>query len=994
MRTVSGAAGRGVWPRWLGAKGQVSGVTLGRVIRGLGFVCGAAAWAVVVWVWPGLHLGDDGGSRSAQPAVLIAVASIQAAVVVAGLAVGAIVLQVMARYSWAVVRSVLPSWLAPVLAIVVGGGVVFPLWAAFAPTGRLSTAAFAAFGWSLLAIGVTVWETARRMNPPSLSTETRRRALRVLSRDHRGGRASDIAAEVLGQLAAEAELPYQEGLQMVGTYTLVMADRARESSHGEVAAAVRALGERAASAESAALASSVVRALWILGLDQAAHPCVFDEAHKALIAIAGDARRRGQRGLATDALDALAGMTARRVGRALPIVGYRTPPKPRIPPPPPRRSDDGFFPPPIYPSSLPAGADQEPVVPVGSQASRLDLLNRFVRDFAAESMPAAELAATLAAGLGRSADTHGSTWACEHGRSTWWDDYELLDETVRALVALLPSPQPASTTWPSGWQGHGAFDGDIQRLADLTDCLYRQGKHVPVDLVEDALELIGVRLRAEQPTATDLPATRTGWRDPPMRSEEGGIARVTADCLSRLMSSAFDAGFDRRALSTGLRILASVTASAQQGDRDATVAYANALTRFTRDTSRFGLEAQSQAGSHRMQAVLIGLISETDQLLDAARRQKGHIPVICRAVEELTTALTWNTPRARMYAVPVAMLQARLAAAGWPVSLPSGQRRMNELDGPETPPPARPLPDELVSEVKTMLTDSLPHDHARLTAAAVITLWAHAACAAGDGSFDEARRISSFLTRQLRDRDKRYAQMPAPLAAPGEEQRPGYQPLNSHLRHLISAAARWCAKADLAVTPTTPHAAGAPTSFAIARWLVSQPDTSDWTYRGTEDAAETHLVIAEMPDGSRRVLRDQDLRTGDLRWGYTGTGAHDLSCVLLADILARHRQCPDCFGVSPLAADMITCKSCYNTGLRSGTRQAEDHLLTEVIANLPEEFQRTRLEFLRAIAGMQPDDSASRRAIRHTKSSIARRLARILPAESVPPTAWHDDQQA
>jgi hypothetical protein len=124
--------------------------------------------------------------------------------------------------------------------------------------------------------------------------------------------------------------------------------------------------------------------------------------------------------------------------------------------------------------------------------------------------------------------------------------------------------------------------------------LYRQGKHVPVDLVEAALEMIGVRLRAEQPPATDLPATRTGWRYPPMRSEEGGIARTTADCLSRLMSSAFDAGFDRRALSTGLRILASVTASAQQGDRDATVANANALIRFTRDTSRFGLEAQSQ----------------------------------------------------------------------------------------------------------------------------------------------------------------------------------------------------------------------------------------------------------------------------------------------------------------------------------------------------------------------------------------------------------------
>ena len=43
--------------------------------------------AVVVLVWPGLHLGDNVSGRSAQPAVLIAAASIQAAVVVAGLAV-------------------------------------------------------------------------------------------------------------------------------------------------------------------------------------------------------------------------------------------------------------------------------------------------------------------------------------------------------------------------------------------------------------------------------------------------------------------------------------------------------------------------------------------------------------------------------------------------------------------------------------------------------------------------------------------------------------------------------------------------------------------------------------------------------------------------------------------------------------------------------------------------------------------------------------------
>ena len=94
----------------------------------------AIAWGLIVWGWPGLNLGNGAGSRGLQPAVLIAAASIQAAVVVFGLAIGAIVLQVMSKYSWAVVRSVLSCWLIPVLGIAVGAGVAFPLWVSFSPT--------------------------------------------------------------------------------------------------------------------------------------------------------------------------------------------------------------------------------------------------------------------------------------------------------------------------------------------------------------------------------------------------------------------------------------------------------------------------------------------------------------------------------------------------------------------------------------------------------------------------------------------------------------------------------------------------------------------------------------------------------------------------------------------------------------------------------------------------------------------------------------------
>ena len=82
MRTDSGEAGRSVWRRWLGVKSRLSGARLRQGVRGLGFACSAMAWAVVVWIWPGLHLGNDDSSRSAQPAVLIAAASIEAAVVV------------------------------------------------------------------------------------------------------------------------------------------------------------------------------------------------------------------------------------------------------------------------------------------------------------------------------------------------------------------------------------------------------------------------------------------------------------------------------------------------------------------------------------------------------------------------------------------------------------------------------------------------------------------------------------------------------------------------------------------------------------------------------------------------------------------------------------------------------------------------------------------------------------------------------------------------
>src|SRR6185437_8381587 len=129
-------------------------------------------------------------------------------------------------------------------------------------------------------------------------------------------------------------------------------------------------------------------------------------------------------------------------------------------------------------------------------------------------------------------------------------------------------------------------------------------------------------------------------------------------------------------------------------------------------------------------------------------------------------------------------------------------------DEPVSLPAPRPLSGDVLGEAEKLFKEWLGHQDVRPAMAAVITLWAHAACAARDGSRDEVQRISCFLVDQLHRHDQRYVEMPAPLAAPGEERTPSYHDLDPHLRRVASAAIRWCAKADQEITPTIPHAPG------------------------------------------------------------------------------------------------------------------------------------------------------------------------------------------
>jgi hypothetical protein len=94
-------------------------------------------------------------------------------------------------------------------------------------------------------------------------------------------------------------------------------------------------------------------------------------------------------------------------------------------------------------------------------------------------------------------------------------------------------------------------------------------------------------------------------------------------------------------------------------------------------------------------------------------------------------------------------------------------------------------------------------------------------------------------------------------------------------------------------------------------------------YWGIESGDEC-LVLVEEADRSRRLLRDCEGRArAQFTWGYGGTGPHDLSEVLVADMLGTLAYCPSCFGSIPAGGGLIKCPSCDGDGLR----QRDLHLL-------------------------------------------------------------------
>lgn len=910
-------------------------------------------WVLLVFVWPGLPVSGGSDSVARQSSVLLTVASVVAALMILTLTVGSLALQVLSQFSWRLTRTIVDGWLTAWLVLAAAGGVALPLWVAVDPSRLLTRIAAASAGWSALAIVFVAFLAAQRIAPVALAERICSRAIQLVLR-----RAPDGALvstnDMLAELVSAPGLPYATFRLVAVSYMVVLAARSRTGiSSAEIVSAVRGVAAATAEATAGSRTETAVVLLGGLGIDQAANSQVHAAVWEALLSIARQARTTGNQGLANAALDAVAVVVDARV--ELSLSGRHI----AVPQCSPTRPGAGATPAgeagasPAWPN-LKAGwwpldswleptsaineSGDEHRIPRPAGQSLIRMVDQFARG---DLLAPAQIGETLV-GLGpvsegpvAEAATQRRVDQAEH------EVYELLSDTVTALRALLPAPHPDSTMWPSGWQGTGALDTDVCRIAELAAKPYRRGQYPPTDIVEETLEAIAGMLRQEPRRDIDWPVNRTGWRDPATTEGEGGPAARTALSMASLMGLAFESGFDRRALLTGRRILAAATRSAQTGDAAGLKAYCHAVDVFTRDAILHGRLSKYDAGRHRQKIMLAGLLAEVDQLL--AHEQK---PELRGTIHSTTGLLAWRAPRGSEPGLATAWWQARLLAAGWPVP-PPGQLRL--IDWEKSPKQPEPLPRYLLKEAEESVCYYFGDGDPILISASVIILWVHAAASFRTGNANETQRIAKFLADQIKQHDREHSALPCRKPLPGRDPAPGIRAMNRQVRRLASAAVTWCSNPDTAVGLSIPAPSRAPSLRVAVRRLLDRRDFVDWTYYGICTQADEPLVIVEERDASLRLLRDGESRArGLFGWGYGGTGPYNLAEVLVTDAVVDLARCPACLGAGPCAARVIQCRHCGNTGRRRGHRDMVEALVTSAISQLPQggSWERTRRSLL------------------------------------------------
>lgn len=936
-----------------------------RAGRALSLVA-AVLWTVVVVVWPRLPLSDTDAGRGWQASADGTITTIVAAVVVLLLTVGLVGFQVLSPFSSRALRLIVDRWFILGLLVVSVLGVAVPLVVAADPRAAWTRWAFVGFGWALALIIMLASIMVGRVTPQALVHRAVSRAVSTVARVVRGAPGQplvlDSHADVLIELAGAAGLADIDRRKAGVAAALVIATRARIGPDtGAVMGWVEGIASVTERANTPTQVTDLVGILAGLGIDLAASPGVYTVVAEALRGIASRARTAGHRDVARRALDALAEVTCVRLAHLLPpdpMNAREQPLSPRKPGPfaelhrriaagtvtAPADPDAGHDPEVVL-VALDANEDTDTLTAPNSSGTppsastsvsatsgpvdHADLL-RIVGSLATSPGVAVRAVADALATLDpvrRRRSLEIPTGPAQ-GSLASLDAYDLLYDTVTTFAACVAAPHPDSTGWPDGWQGTEAFGQDVARIASLARSLYRERRYSCSGIVEETLEDIAQRLRAGWTPSPEVPPDRTGWRLDTLR-EDPGPATVVAHALGPLVSAAFKAGFDERALTSGRRLLAAVTAAAQDGYLPAVESYSRALEAAMRDISRhhpYGTEVAHQV---REATVLAGLIAEVEPLAAAGLGD----PRVFKQVNDLIDYMAWSASGAGNPALLEARTwRSRLAAAGWSVA-----PDLIEVQDPASVPVVQRLPDPLATLAEQALERELRHGPV-LAAALIITLWANAVAALRGGDRGAADRLHDLITTAgvLVDGDDE-PRGGQPFFVEGRERPPGVRVLDVQVRNLCRAVVSWveatvgAGPVDAAIPVSTGHQ-----SLRVrSRRLLADPAFTDRRYHGLHLDGEDAVVVVEEHDGTRRLLRDAEACSENVfEWGYGGGGPYALANALVADALADLTRCPDCLGAAPLAAGLITCDGCRNTAYRFSPEDLARQLNHRVVTRL------------------------------------------------------------
>jgi hypothetical protein len=930
-------------------------------------------WTLGSAVWPGLRsIYGPHGSPEAATSTLTTLALISAAAIVLALTAALIGLQLLSRYGSRASRMVMDGPVGPLIVAAGLLGVGLPLTASVEPWHWLTILGFACFSWSLLTLAIAGFLTLWRLNPRWLTLRTIRRAfpLPATQTPRLFYRLGDVQATVLDIAAGIDETEQARWISFRAIALVGLARHRIDAANAGLPELFETLTARTRSATSAQMTSEEAASLLGLLALASDDSSLSLEVLKSLNELVQDAVQQHRVVVRPALLDDVSGLMidqlrlllapvtlgwlteepARELSRRNPRFSGRPVLRPAEEltgassvdgrdwraisgwlddATPPTRDDS-----PVLSALVPSYQGDDDGEP---EAEAVDVVNVAISVATAENEDpdhrtpgetghandessqtsetndAEPVVEEVLKGLSAAARA-----AVRRQRRRQTDAYDVLEAGVALLVSACAAPTPEDASWPGGWRGVDALKGDIQRLASVGLSLYGLGRYPPSDQVERAIEALGVRIvggRQPELQAYGL-SDVTSWRLGELVLERTTAQAVT-EALRQLAVEAWHAGFSRRALLTIRRLVAIFELAVKGGD-----------TRLVEDL----------AGD--LQRVLIHTAKSTDRSLAERERSRQLVLSLAPDFAAFGQVMRLQTDEELWRQAFAALDGAGWSAAGSEIEA-AAETYLYFLAGIETEGAIyfggptdvvswdrRPKchPRELLPEVRVQLFHELEFEATAsspyLALMALFALWRDAQVCGHQGLLEVfCDALSEYVLKEGR-RDFELAELWVPTEEV-EDRPPRFGGPSIHWRVFdVALEAHQWASRKLAGGEEGPAVLPpVATPDADLRALLTGNGVENLVnqrrYWGIESDEEC-LVLVEEADGSRRLLRDCEGRArSQLTWGYFGTGPHNLSEALAADILGPLAYCPSCFGVIAASGGLVTCPSCGGDGLRS-----------------------------------------------------------------------------